>query len=193
MEYLANEIMSFITLNPIFRERIICGGKTKFDEELIAQLMECRNERGVAIRGISYYEKIRTCTVHDIRDESENHICILYNDKIEINIIKQPFIGGMIRFTDNDHRFEPKVQDHADNFYAYMMEEHDCPVDLDDGYWRDEDVLLKWEHNHFMDMRYEYGFIMPRIANPQFFWEYTLTGPAQVYREALDIIHHYDL
>lgn len=177
-------ILGFITQHPIFRERIERGGSTLFDDQLIRHLMQCRDQRGIACRGISYYEKIRTDLPIDIYED-----CIsIDHPDMEITIQTRPYIGGAVRFRDDHHRFR---ESDDNDFYAYVMDHYDCPIDLDDGYCKNNIVYLRWDHNHFMDMHYSIGYFVPQKRHEDFLWEYTLSGPAQVFCEAMTIANHF--
>lgn len=184
MQDIQQTILGFITQQPIFRERIMIGGYTEFDRRLIQQLRQCRDERGHVYKGISYYEKIRT----EFPIHADTESIIVHHPSMEIRIVMRPFLRGEIRFRDEGCRF-PESED--DDFYAYVMENYDCPIDLDDAYCKNGMVYLRWDHNHFMDMPYQIGYVLPRKTHVPMLWEYTFSGPAQVYQEALILARHF--
>jgi hypothetical protein len=144
--------------------------------------MECRDESGCAKKGISYYANIRTVLpVH--YDYNEIHIRYPCADII---IHTTPFLVGEVQFLDTDRHFPESIR--GGDMYAHVMDEYDCPVDLDDASCINGKVSLIWDHNHLMDIPYQIGYFLPRPKHEQMLWEYRVSGPAQVHVEAMNII-----
>lgn len=194
MEHIAEEakrkVVSMLYGNEVLRERIWFG-RSSLDEKLMEQLMKCRNDDGTARQPISYYSNVRTKA--SVEEEKGGDLIRIKKGKISILISMRPWVSGSLQFRDKGGILENNLSIHAAD---RIMDKYDCPTIIDEASVSDKGLVrLTWHHCHIEDLPYHdhVGYFLIRKANPVFYWQYTLSGPAQVYMEAIRLIDHFQL
>lgn len=196
MKYLPSlskeNIIDFMTGHPVFRERIF-NGKSQFDDKLIQELLQPRNDTGHCAIPVSYYNKIRDGEL--FQKKIENDRIVYTGEKASFHIQLKPYLKGSITFKDTTGDFRRLFEDNRD-FAEVIMDyfDEDLPVIVDEAeLTEDNQVILTWHHCHYHDLFHEKhkGYFL--IPKSRFEWEYTLHGPAQVYTEALELLHFFQV
>lgn len=182
--------------NQVLKERVWTGS-SPLDKMLQTVLMGCRNEKGCAIRPISYYSKIRK-SQQEVQVEKDDVIRI-QKGSVRVVISLRPYLTGTIEFHDRGDQFGSfgAFQEISMDVAERIMDKYEkCPTIVDEASVSNTGcVRLTWHHCHYHDLSYHasVGYFVMQKTKPIFLWDYTLHGPAQVYREALELIQHFHL